>query len=68
MYGSLAHVIKQEVKTKRAEDALQESEEKYRKLVQDGIFILQGYPYPKLMFCNEAFAKMVGYTVEEMMA
>jgi len=50
---------------------LQESEEKYRKLVenvQDGIFILQGYPYPKLMFCNEAFAKMVGYTVEEMMA
>ncbi len=56
---------------KRMDKALRESEEKYRKLVenvQDGIFILQGYPYPKLMFCNEAFAKMVGYTVEEMMA
>jgi len=55
---------------KQAEEALRVSEEKYRKLVgnvQDGIFILQGYPYPKLMFCNEAFAKMVGYTVEEMM-
>ncbi|MDI6885358.1 MAG: PAS domain S-box protein [archaeon] len=53
---------------KRAEDALRRSEEKYRTLIeniQDGVFILQGYPFPKLMFCNEAFAKMVGYTIEE---
>jgi PAS domain S-box-containing protein len=55
---------------KQAEEALQESEEKYRGLaenLQDGLFILQGYPYPELKFCNEAFAKMAGYTIEEMM-
>jgi len=56
---------------KSAEEALRESEAKYRGLaenLQDGLFILQGYPYPELKFCNDAFAKMVGYTVEEMMA
>ncbi|HUV02053.1 MAG TPA: PAS domain S-box protein, partial [Desulfobacteria bacterium] len=56
---------------KSAEEALRESEAKYRGLaenLQDGLFILQGYPYPELKFCNEAFAKMVGYTAEEMMA
>jgi PAS domain S-box-containing protein len=56
---------------KKAEEALRESEAKYRGLaenLQDGLFILQGYPYPELKFCNEAFARMVGYTVEEMMA
>lgn len=55
-------------KRKRAEEALRESEEKYRLLVeniQDGVFILQDTPEPKVVFCNEAFAKMVGYTVEE---
>jgi PAS domain S-box-containing protein len=55
---------------KRAEEALRESEKKYRMLVdniQDGVFILKGTPYPKLIFCNEAFAKMVGYTIEEML-
>lgn len=55
---------------KKAEEALRESEEKYRMLVeniQDGVFILQGTPYPKLVFGNDAFAKMVGYTKEEML-
>jgi PAS domain S-box-containing protein len=54
---------------KLAEDALRESGEKYRTLVeniQDGVFILQGNP-PRLVFCNEAFAGMVGYTVDEAM-
>ncbi len=44
---------------------LLESEEKYRILVehiQDGVFIVQDY---KIRFANEAFAKIVGYTVEE---
>ena len=55
---------------KQAEEALQESEAKYRGLaenLQDGLFILQGYPYPELKYCNEAFASMVGYTIDEMM-
>jgi diguanylate cyclase (GGDEF)-like protein/PAS domain S-box-containing protein len=44
---------------------LKESEEKYRTLVdniQDGAFIIQG---AKMQFVNDAFAKMAGYTVEE---
>ncbi|HEX6385398.1 MAG TPA: response regulator [Anaerolineae bacterium] len=51
---------------KRTEEALQESEHKYRQLInemQDGIFILQdGY----LSFVNRAMADMLGYTVEEL--
>ncbi|HYN44952.1 MAG TPA: PAS domain S-box protein, partial [Candidatus Limnocylindrales bacterium] len=45
--------------------ALERSEEKYRNLIehiQDGVFIFQD---AKIQFVNEAFAKMVDYTVEE---
>lgn len=48
---------------KLAEEARQESERKYRLLIdtmQDGTFILQN---GKLQFVNEAFARMVGYTI-----
>ncbi|VVB91877.1 Methanogenesis regulatory histidine kinase FilI [uncultured archaeon] len=50
---------------KRTEEALSQSEEKYRILVdniQDGVFLLLD---AKLQFVNEAFARMTGYTVEE---
>ncbi|VVB90860.1 Methanogenesis regulatory histidine kinase FilI [uncultured archaeon] len=50
---------------KRAEEALQQSEEKYRTLIdniQDGVFLIQD---AKIQFANEAFARMAGYTVEE---
>lgn len=46
-------------------EKLLESEKKYRTLIehiQDGVFIIQ---HAKIRFANEAFAKMVGYTVEE---
>jgi PAS domain S-box-containing protein len=52
-------------KRKRAEEALLQSEEKYRILVdniQDGVFLLQD---TKFQFVNEAAARMVGYTAEE---
>ena len=51
---------------KTAEVLLKASEEKYRALVnniQDGVFILQD---SKLRFVNEALARMMGYSVEEM--
>ncbi|MBI4689648.1 MAG: PAS domain S-box protein, partial [Nitrospirae bacterium] len=51
---------------KKTEESLKESEDKYRILVeniQDGVFIIQD---AKAKFVNEAFAKMVGYTVEEL--
>ncbi|MEW6377111.1 MAG: ATP-binding protein [Thermodesulfobacteriota bacterium] len=49
----------------RVEEALKQSEEKYRMLIeniQDGVFVIQD---AKMQFVNEAFARMVGYTVEE---
>ncbi|MFH0995703.1 MAG: PAS domain S-box protein [Pseudomonadota bacterium] len=51
---------------KTAEVLVQASEEKYRTLVnniQDGVFILQEN---KFIFVNEALARMMGYSVEEM--
>jgi PAS domain S-box-containing protein len=50
---------------KRAQEALKQSEEKYRMLIdniQDGVFIIQD---DKIQFANEAFAKMGEYTVQE---
>lgn len=52
---------------KKAEAALTQSEEKYRTLVdsmQDGVFLIQN---GKLNFVNEAFAKLIGYSVNELL-
>ncbi|MEA3323997.1 MAG: PAS domain S-box protein [Euryarchaeota archaeon] len=52
---------------KTAEKALRESEEKYRTLienVQDGVFLIRD---GKLKFVNGAFARIPGYTVEEIL-
>lgn len=50
---------------KKAEEALVESEKKYRTLIeniQDGVFIVQD---SRIQFANDAFAMIAGYTVEE---
>ena len=50
---------------KRAEEVLKQSEEKYRILIdniQDGVFIIQD---GKIQFANEAFTRMGGYTMGE---
>lgn len=52
---------------KLAEAALAQSEEQYRTLVdsmQDGVFLIQD---GKLNFVNQAFADLVGYTIEELL-
>ncbi len=52
-------------KRERVEESLKQSEEKYRTLIdniQDGVFIIQD---GKIQFANEAFTRMGGYTVEE---
>ncbi len=59
--GSLEDITER----KRMEMVLRESEEKYRTLIdnmQDGIFVIRD---DKLVFVNEAFARMVGWKVEE---
>jgi len=51
---------------KRNEIALKESEEKYRNVVeqaQDGIVIVQGF---YMVFLNDAFARMIGSTVDDL--
>ncbi len=58
-------IIRDTTDRRRAEEALKQSEEKYRTLIdniQDGVFIIQD---GKLQFANEAFAKVGEYTVEE---
>ncbi|MBN1570575.1 MAG: PAS domain S-box protein [Acidobacteria bacterium] len=49
-------------------EALRKSEEKYRRLVEDslqGVAIIQDMRY---VFCNTAFSRMTGYTVEELLS
>jgi PAS domain S-box-containing protein len=66
--GKLAgsvHVARDVTKRKRAEEAVRESEEKYRNLVEmvnEGIGIVD--PAENLAFVNKAFAETLGYTVD----
>ncbi len=50
---------------RQEEEALKESEEKYRMLIdniQEGVFIIQDY---KVRFANEAFARLGDYSLED---
>ncbi|MCK4539105.1 MAG: PAS domain S-box protein, partial [Candidatus Krumholzibacteria bacterium] len=59
------HDLELDEARKAIETALREGEEKYRTLIeniQDGVFLIQD---GELKFVNEAFARIPGYTVEE---
>ncbi|MEA1865783.1 MAG: PAS domain S-box protein [Euryarchaeota archaeon] len=61
------HDMEMEEARKAIENALREGEEKYRTLIeniQDGVFLIQD---GGLKFVNEAFARIPGYTVEEIL-
>ncbi len=63
----LQATVRDITRRKIAEAALRESEEKYRTLIeniQDGVFLIQD---GELKFVNEAFARIPGYTVEEIL-
>jgi PAS domain S-box-containing protein len=62
---NVIHVARDITERKKYEYALKESEDKYRTLIdnsQDGIFIIQD---AKIQFSNEAFARICGYRMEE---
>jgi PAS domain S-box-containing protein len=53
-----------------AAEALKESEEKYRRLVEEslqGLVIGQGIP-PRIVFSNHAIEEMLGYSMEELIS
>ena len=68
-YEELEQRIKElenDAKRKRAEEALRESEEKYKMLIESsltGVFIHQ---HGKYVFVNDRFAKIHGYRAEEL--
>lgn len=59
-------IIRDISERRKAEEALRESEERYRLIVEnanDGIEITQN---DHIIFCNTRFAEMLGYTIEEL--
>ncbi len=62
---ALMGIIRDMKERKLAEEKLQESEKKYRTLIEnihDGVFIIQD---GRIQFGNDALAGMIGYTMEE---
>ncbi|HEX7343885.1 MAG TPA: PAS domain S-box protein, partial [bacterium] len=67
LLAAIGHQAAMAIVRKRKDDALRLSEEKYRLLIdniQDGVFVLQDV---KIKFANDAFARILGYTVAEVL-
>ena len=63
-------IIRDITDRKRVEEAVRESEVKYRTLIDqslEGIVIAQG-PAPRLVFANSTMAKILGYTPDELIS
>jgi len=66
VYGELAHSIRQAVKTRRAEEELQKSEEKYRKLMEDAPIGLCNVDLKgKILYFNKRCEEVSGYSREK---
>ena len=60
-------VIADITERKKAEEALQQSEEKYRHLIENSIQGLLVIQDQSIVLANEAFARMIGYTVDDLL-
>ena len=56
------------VQRQEAMDALRQSESRYRKLVEESLQAIVIVQDGHTVFCNEAYAEIMGYTVEELLA
>jgi PAS domain S-box-containing protein len=66
----LSVIMEDVTERKRTETELQESEQKYRILVEQslqGMVVAQGTP-PRFVFANSALAEIAGYTVEDLLS
>ena len=66
-FGRAFAVLKEETKRKQAENALQESEAKYRAIVEDQTELISRYlPDGTLTFVNQAYCRFFGESPEEL--
>lgn len=70
VFAELTDAVLKCIERKQSKQMLKESEEKYRTLVEaslQGILVAQGVP-PKVVFVNESFAQMLGYSTKEIVS
>jgi PAS domain S-box-containing protein len=68
LYQKLAELESENKSLQISLHASKQSEEKYRSLVENSVQGLAIVQNLRFVFCNRAFAKMLGYSVEEMLA
>ena len=67
-YTGLEGILRDITTRKQMEEALRESEEKFRTMVENslqGVIIVQDF---RIVYANEALSKITDYTIEEMLA
>ncbi len=70
VYGELSDALHKTLDHKRAKKLLFDSEQKYRRLIEDmsqGVIIVQGPP-PHIVFANNAMERMTGFSSQELLS
>jgi two-component system, cell cycle sensor histidine kinase and response regulator CckA len=68
VHRNLAELESENLRLKRDLQESKQSEEKYRSLVENSVQGMVLIQNSRFVFCNNAFAKMSGYSVEELLA
>ncbi len=68
VYCELSHALHRTIERKRSKKLLADSEQKYRRLIEDmsqGVIIVEG-PKPRIVFANSAMERMTGFSSQEL--
>jgi len=68
LYGELAHIIRKLLRQVQAEEALKESEKKYRNLTEQSLQSITIFQDGGVVYANPAAEQLTGYTIEEIRA